>query len=99
MMSLICTGIPGLQPTIGLSLLVAAELGSMEEGEATSYFFLLFDGTVGLSDEAVEGFIKNTLNLTVVIAICTPRVQVNHSRFIRVHDEEGTVNSSTQNNK
>jgi hypothetical protein len=78
---------------------VAAELGSVEEGEAASCFFLLFYGAVGLSDEAVEGFIKNTLNLGVDLAIRTPRVQVNHSRFIRVHDDEGTVNSSAQNNK
>jgi hypothetical protein len=27
------------------------------------------------------------------------RVEVNHSRFIWVNDEEGTVNSSAQNNK
>jgi hypothetical protein len=78
---------------------VAAELGSVEEGEAASYFFLLLDGVVGLSDEAVESFIKNTLNLGVVLAIRTPRVQVNHSRFIWVNNEEGTVNSSAQNNK
>jgi hypothetical protein len=51
---------------------VAAELGFVEEGEASSYFFLLFEGAVGLSDEAVEGFIKNTLNLGVVLAIRTP---------------------------
>jgi hypothetical protein len=78
---------------------MAAELSFVEEGEAASYFFLLFDGAVGLSDEAVEGFIKNTLNLDVVLVIRTPRVQVNHSRFIRVNDEEGTLNSSAQNNK
>jgi hypothetical protein len=58
---------------------VAVELGFVEEGEASSYFFLLFEGAIGLSDEAVEGFIKNTLNLGVVLAIRTPRVQVNHS--------------------
>jgi hypothetical protein len=51
---------------------VVAELGSVEEDEAASYFFLFFDGTVGLSDEAIEGFIKNTLNLGVVLAIHTP---------------------------
>jgi hypothetical protein len=55
-------------------MLVAAELGLVEEGEASSYFFLLFEGTVGLSDKAIEGFIKNTLNLGVVLAIRTPRV-------------------------
>jgi hypothetical protein len=59
-------GVPGLQPTIWLSLLVAAELGFVEEGEAASCFFLLCDGAVSLSAEAVEGFIKNTLNLSVV---------------------------------
>jgi hypothetical protein len=53
---------------------VAAELGYVEGGEAASYFFLLFDGAVGLSGEAVEGFIKNTLNLSVVLAIHTSRV-------------------------
>jgi hypothetical protein len=52
---------------------VAAELGYVEEGEAASYFYLLFDGAVGLSDEAVEGFIKNTLNLSVVLVIRTPK--------------------------
>jgi hypothetical protein len=78
---------------------VAAEIGLVEEGEASLYFFLIFEGAVGLSDEAVKGFIKNTLNLGVVLAIHTPRVQVNHSRFIRVNEEEGTVNSSAQNNK
>jgi hypothetical protein len=31
--------------------------------------------------------------------IRTPQVQVNHSRFIPVNDEEGIVNSSVQNNK
>jgi hypothetical protein len=53
---------------------VASELGCVEEGEASSYIFLLFDGAVGLSDKAVEGFIKNTINLGVVITIRTPRV-------------------------
>jgi hypothetical protein len=61
-------------------------------------FFLLCDGAVGLGDEAIEGFIKNTLNLGVVLLIRTPRVQVNHSQFMWVHDEEGSVNSSAQNN-
>jgi hypothetical protein len=73
---------------------VAAELSLVEESEASLYFFLLFEGAVGLSDEAVEGFIKKTLNLGVVLAIRTPRDQVNHSRFILVNEEEGTVNSS-----